>query len=168
MTVYFLEATCCRAIKIGYTSGPVEDRIRQLQTAHPAPLRLLGCVEGDDDGSLALEGHLHITLGAWRLTGEWFRASPEVLACLARHAPEPDLFILDRHGRVAIELHKRAPDGESVLGRILEAGEETKRLLHEHFAHLRVAPDKCEFFIAPELMHYVARLHPSAHAQVSL
>lgn len=56
-------------IKIGFTSGPVENRIRTLQTACPEVLK----VYGESHGTPELERQLHKRFATHRLEGEWFR-----------------------------------------------------------------------------------------------
>jgi hypothetical protein len=61
-------------VKIGRTRGSPEIRLRDLQTGNPRPLALVGYT------STVSERQLHRRLGRWRTHGEWFRATPQVLA----------------------------------------------------------------------------------------
>jgi hypothetical protein len=74
--VYFAEAD--GRIKIGW-SRKVATRVAQLQTGSPVPIKLLGVTPG----GRSLERELHHRFAADRLTGEWFTATPELLACIA-------------------------------------------------------------------------------------
>ena len=74
--VYFIQADENGPIKIGFTSGDPQRRLNQLQTAHPAALRLIGAIKG----TTAQERELHKRLSEWRLKGEWFEPHPSVMA----------------------------------------------------------------------------------------
>jgi Meiotically up-regulated gene 113 len=54
-------------VKIGITAR-VEDRLRDLQTGHPYPLKILAKCPGDQDQEAAL----HQRFKNLRITGEWF------------------------------------------------------------------------------------------------
>jgi hypothetical protein len=73
-SVYFILNPATGALKVGWSESP-EDRLRTLQTASPDRLTLLGSVEGD----LADEATMHEALAEYRLEGEWFRATQDVL-----------------------------------------------------------------------------------------
>lgn len=78
--VYFIACDAAGAIKIGRSVTP-EKRLRQLQTAHPSPLKLLGCIPG---GS-AFERALHGQLSGARLHGEWFGNTQDVRSVINGH-----------------------------------------------------------------------------------
>lgn len=63
------------AVKIGYTSNDVEKRLQGLQSTNADQLTLLGCEDGTEIG----EGCLHIKFGPFRIRGEWFAATDELL-----------------------------------------------------------------------------------------
>lgn len=67
-TVYFIEATESRRIKIGFTAGAPVDRMKQLQTGQPERLRIVATVPGDKSD----ERELHRMFAASNITGEWF------------------------------------------------------------------------------------------------
>lgn len=69
-------------IKIGQSRNPAADRLGDLATGNPRPLRLLGVMRGTDE----TEGALHRRFDYLRGRGEWFRAAPELLAFIAEHA----------------------------------------------------------------------------------
>lgn len=75
-SVYFAQAD--DRIKIGW-SKQVSARLASLQTGCPSPIRLLGTIPG----SRAVERRLHEQFASLRLSGEWFRAAPELLAHIA-------------------------------------------------------------------------------------
>lgn len=79
MPVYFIQAGDNGPIKIGIARNP-RKRLRQLQTANPERLRLLGTIDGD----LEVERRIHSELEDWRLAGEWFRADEEVKVATRR------------------------------------------------------------------------------------
>lgn len=62
-------------VKIG-VSNDVEKRLATLQTGSPRLLRLLGSIPGDE----LLEQEIHHRFSGHRLQGEWFEASPELMA----------------------------------------------------------------------------------------
>lgn len=71
--VYFAQAG--ERIKIGWSRN-VAARITKLQTGNPEPIRLLATTPG----GRSLETQLHERFADVRLTGEWFAASPALLA----------------------------------------------------------------------------------------
>ena len=54
-------------------------RIKSLQTGNPHPLHLLSTV----DGTKETETELHIRFDRCRISGEWFRPSPEIIEFVA-------------------------------------------------------------------------------------
>lgn len=69
---YFVQAGPDGPIKIGSTRNlPV--RLRSLSMMSPIPLKLLGIVKGD------IEDRCHVRLDAFRVHGEWFLPSPELI-----------------------------------------------------------------------------------------
>lgn len=60
-------------IKIGFTSGHPHIRLKALQTSNPAVLCIRGLIEGD------IERELHCEFYKTRLSGEWFRATHELV-----------------------------------------------------------------------------------------
>lgn len=77
--IYFVEADGAGAIKIGFVAGEdAADRVRDLQTGSPVPLRLLGTMPG----TLQDENDLHRRFASARIHGEWFRPTPELLAII--------------------------------------------------------------------------------------
>ncbi len=84
-SVYF--ASSANRIKIGW-SGQVATRLAQLQTGNPDPVRLLATMPG----GRALERRLHERFADARLAGEWFAATPELMAYieLTRHDQDHD------------------------------------------------------------------------------
>jgi hypothetical protein len=74
--VYFVRDSGTGYTKIGFTSKPIEQRLRHLQTGNPRELVLLACVPG----APLDERRLHGRFAADRVRSEWFRSSPELLA----------------------------------------------------------------------------------------
>ena len=66
--IYFISDDQGR-VKIGYTSGMPEDRLKQLQTGNSDKLSLLTSMRG----SRIEELKIHTALNPYRLIGEWFR-----------------------------------------------------------------------------------------------
>jgi hypothetical protein len=66
-------------IKIGFSTD-VWERFRRLRNSMPGELRMLAA----RSGSKALEREYHQRFHAWRLHGEWFERTPELLAEIDR------------------------------------------------------------------------------------
>src|SRR5687767_5558675 len=79
--VYFLQAGEGGPIKIGWakTDKTLKSRLSSHQCGNPVDLELIATVEGDR----FLEGAFHRVCAASRTRerGEWFHATPLVLAC---------------------------------------------------------------------------------------
>lgn len=71
--IYFIADENSR-VKIGYTSGTAEDRLRQLQTGNAEKLKLIAWMKG---GRLE-ELKIHREFNHWRLEGEWFKLEDAV------------------------------------------------------------------------------------------
>jgi hypothetical protein len=71
--IYFIQDTETRRIKIGVSAEP-NQRLRQLQTAHAAELKLIAVM----DGSRIEEQALHQLFT--RKRGEWFEPTHDLLA----------------------------------------------------------------------------------------
>lgn len=73
--IYFI--TDRNNIKIGYTKGKIEKRLKQLQTSCSEQLYILGWIEGD----MNIEKQLHIKFGSSRIrhNGEWFKPTQDLL-----------------------------------------------------------------------------------------
>jgi hypothetical protein len=92
--VYFIRDSSSGAIKIGRTDGPVKARMASIQTGMIGTLSLLGVIRRVPPET---EKQLHWRFRASRIRGEWFRASPDLMAYIAAHggpdtpclAPEP-------------------------------------------------------------------------------
>lgn len=72
--IYFIQAGEDGPIKIGFSKDP-DSRLRTLQTAHTAKLKMLH----HQVGTKADEGRLHHRFKNIRIKGEWFEASPSLL-----------------------------------------------------------------------------------------
>lgn len=69
---YFIRAGDDGPIKIGWTRNLLV-RLRTLSAMWPVPLKLLGVIKGN------VEAQCHAQFAIFRLGGEWFTPSPEVL-----------------------------------------------------------------------------------------
>lgn len=86
--MYFIEAIGANLVKIGFTDRPIEDRLRELQTASPHQLRVLAIAEGD----LKTESSYHERFSHLRETGEWFKLDSEIrMACVCIYIIRPFL-----------------------------------------------------------------------------
>jgi hypothetical protein len=69
--IYYIACTATERLKIGYTRGEPEVRLKQLQTGSAANLRLIACHEGSPE----TEKWLHREFADERCRGEWFDMS---------------------------------------------------------------------------------------------
>jgi len=69
MTIYFIQASVSKHIKIGFTEGDPASRLKSLQTGNHQRLTLIAHIPGGNE----LEEHrLHAQFRALRAVGEWF------------------------------------------------------------------------------------------------
>lgn len=81
--VYLIHDDYSKAYKIGVSSNP-EARLANLQTASArGKLTLVTVIEGSYD----LEEYLHTTFSKYRLNGEWFEESEEILRYFENKIP---------------------------------------------------------------------------------
>lgn len=73
--VYFIRRGTNGGVKIGYAENP-HSRMRGMQTANEDELFLLGAIKGGRE----VEQELHRRFATGRKRGEWFHATPELLA----------------------------------------------------------------------------------------
>ena len=87
--IYFIQQGDTGPIKIGYTDGSVENRLRTLQTGSPKKLTLLGFITGTQEQEKLLHRFFH----AERIAGEWFEPTPNLkaylLGCILNQQIEP-------------------------------------------------------------------------------
>ena len=88
--VYFIYSSVSKAIKIGWAND-VSKRQRTLQTASGTKLYLLYACEVED--AHTEEKRLHAQFSRYRLEGEWFEASQELLNAIGRLRNSP----IDEH-----------------------------------------------------------------------
>jgi Meiotically up-regulated gene 113 len=72
--IYFIQAGENGPIKIGLAIQP-ETRKKKLQTAHYEELRIIGILDGNEE----TEKQLHMQFAEYRIRGEWFHPSHEIL-----------------------------------------------------------------------------------------
>lgn len=77
--IYFVANAERQAIKIGFSDNPWA-RFRALKTASPDRLTLLCVIEGDQGA----EHRMHRDWADHRLSGEWFRDTPELRSAIER------------------------------------------------------------------------------------
>jgi len=75
--VYVIE--CQGFVKVGVAVN-VPNRVGQLQTGCPFPLRLIGCWQVED--AISEEEAIHSYLDGYRVRGEWFKLPKAMLAAL--------------------------------------------------------------------------------------
>lgn len=80
--IYFVQDQSVHHIKIGFTDGDPEGRLKALQTGSPTGLVLLLTIPGDR----TKERELHERFAAARVHGEWFKPTPELLAFMLEQA----------------------------------------------------------------------------------
>lgn len=72
--IYFIQSGSRGPIKIGVARNVVR-RCLSLQTSHHRRLRILGTMEGTANE----EANLHARFAAYRIRGEWFTASKQII-----------------------------------------------------------------------------------------
>ena len=82
MFLYAISSGPDAPVKLGISSEPLR-RLQDLQVASHQPLKIIGVREG----TLPDEARLHRVLRASRLSGEWFRRTPELDSFLATLQP---------------------------------------------------------------------------------
>jgi hypothetical protein len=99
--VYFIQSGDCGPI--GIAEDPLK-RLRHLQTGSCESLRLLGILPGGAER----EASLHRHLAEFRIRGEWFRPSPEVLASVPGDNLQPLMTALgvSREGAATYKLRQ--------------------------------------------------------------
>ena len=87
--VYFLTDT--HNVKIGFTSGEVNKRLKQLNTGSPYQLYILWWVEGD----LNKEKELHDKFSYLRIkeNGEWFEAGIDLIKYINEVNEKPNTYV---------------------------------------------------------------------------
>lgn len=95
--IYFVQPVGGGPVKIGYTSGPVFVRLKEMQTGSPVPLTVLGVVDGD----VRAERRLHARFATSRLHGEWFAVSDDLLAVIRDDARPPPVCTAPERRRIA-------------------------------------------------------------------
>lgn len=78
--IYFIQSGDSGPIKIGYTNGDAESRLRGLQTGNPEKLNLIMTMPG----SINMEKKLHADFEKDRLNGEWFQASGKLIEFITK------------------------------------------------------------------------------------
>lgn len=73
--IYIVRMKGTDYFKVGYTSGTVQTRMKQLQVGNPKPLKFVTTWGGDMDA----EKEVHDMLGEFRTKGEWFELTTEDL-----------------------------------------------------------------------------------------
>lgn len=87
--VYFIQGENGGAIKIGYTYN-IDQRIASLQTGYPDKLLVLADIPGDE----VVESELHKIFSEYKLRGEWFKPSDELISFI-RHIRKAKLKLID-------------------------------------------------------------------------
>jgi DNA-binding XRE family transcriptional regulator len=82
MAVYFMRESGAGHIKIGFTNH-IHRRLDQVKVYSAHEITLLGAEPGDE----AHEARLHQRFAADRVRGEWFAASPALLAYIEQLPP---------------------------------------------------------------------------------
>jgi hypothetical protein len=104
--VYFVRVCGVGPVKIGVAGDPAA-RVASMRTAHAGELVLLGSVPG----GINLERKIHDVLAPWRVRGEWFKDSGEVMSVVthltnpasAVSEPTPEIRAISEFLREAIE-----------------------------------------------------------------
>ncbi len=84
-SIYFIQPVRGGLIKIGYTTQPVAERAKELQSGSPLPLRVLGWWTGDTSE----ESTLHTLFQDSWAYGEWFKSSMRLTDLIERRRLAP-------------------------------------------------------------------------------
>jgi hypothetical protein len=76
--IYFIQAHGDGPIKIGFTASNPRRRMVEIQVSCPWPIKLLGAIEG----TVSQEKQIHLVLGRFKTSGEWFEPHPIVIAAV--------------------------------------------------------------------------------------
>lgn len=73
--IYIIRAAGTSKYKIGFTDRAVEERMKELQTGSPDPLKIIHVF----DGTFEDEKRLHLECDDFRIQGEWFDMNEDKL-----------------------------------------------------------------------------------------
>lgn len=118
--VYFAQCGKDGPIKIGVSGHPLA-RVADIQGGNPETVTLLATIVG----SALDERRIHRQFESTRIRGEWFAASPELIAfiaALASPAPKPK----PRRGGSGRRIVLSQPNSDSIQVRMISAAMETR------------------------------------------
>lgn len=107
--VYFLQMA--EFVKIGVSSD-IAKRVNDLRTSVPLPISILGAIPG---ATRSVERALHQRFALHRRNGEWFDATPEILAEAQLWAEHVMTITRPPRPKVAPGAHSRRGSGVSYL-----------------------------------------------------
>lgn len=84
--VYFIGNQSHKWVKIGYTKS-LGKRIGDIQVGCPFPVEVLRVINSDGDNVRKLEKSLHRKFRDYRMNGEWFRLSDEIMQFMYPETP---------------------------------------------------------------------------------
>lgn len=144
MAVYLIRCGDSGMVKIGFADDP-ERRCRELQTAHWEPLSLIRVIEGD----IGAETWMHGRFSEFRVRGEWFRLTEEMLTIkIEKPEPEPPprLALSDEDRAFISEIAGRmGPEKVAALAawaRLVTSGCQDRSQLGEAFVSALNLPDR--------------------------
>lgn len=110
MNVYIIQSGLY--FKIG-KANDVSNRLKTLQTSTPTPLRLIATKQ--DNEAFSLESKIHSKLSSYRVRGEWFLTTKEVIEGLIKEfgfnqKNKIENKIPDDVSKIIQVLHRRAND----------------------------------------------------------
>ena len=111
--VYFVQQGNKGPIKIGTSINPLR-RLSELQTSHHEQLNIIGVVEGDK----TVEKVFHKLFEKFRLYGEWFKPSKDIIDCLLTF-PQIALDPLEYSNREYVRPNKTLPQLLNALEKII-------------------------------------------------
>lgn len=148
--VYFIESGKNGAVKIG-VSVDVESRMRDLQCANPAQLRLIASTPGTH----ADEHELHRVFASEHISGEWFKGRGAVREFAEKLAADPTLQL------PTLQLPKRAPKIAKVKKRRSLKPERVRRTPEEWHALIFVGEGSDIYQSGRESAEQIERLEKS-------
>jgi hypothetical protein len=84
--VYFIQSKSTGEIKIGWTGGPVSDRVTMLQVGNPSELVLLATMPGGPNR----ERYVHNKFRDLKVRGEWYVPAPTLMEFIVKYAEAPE------------------------------------------------------------------------------
>jgi hypothetical protein len=162
--IYFIRGTVNGLIKVGFTEGSVDSRLKALQTGCPERLEIIGSVRGTRN----LEIDLHKRFAAYRQTGEWFSPSDELLrhisdACGVACLPLSDNGVLPKPKPKPKPLPKPEPKPEKKQEPLASTADAVPAAASPGVFDLPLPGTQGEWPVPEALYREMVTLHPAVN-----